>query len=75
MAAFIVFTRIRTHNPDELKLYSAQVPGVEAGAIQQFASMEAARAWYHSAPYQDASRHRFIGGDYSAVIVEGLAPS
>ena len=48
-------------------------PGVEGVAILEFASVDAAKAWYHAKPYQDASRHRYLGGDYSAVIVEGVA--
>jgi uncharacterized protein (DUF1330 family) len=97
MPAYIVFTRIRTRNPAELKLYAAQAPafmaghtvkrhanfgpcevlegpGVEGVAILEFASVEAAKAWYESPAYQEASRHRYLGGDYSAIVVEGLAP-
>jgi len=96
MTAYIVFTRIRTRNPAELKLYAEQAPVFMAGytvkrhanfgpcealegpevegvAILEFASLEAARAWYGSPAYQGASRHRYLGGDYSAVLVEGLA--
>ena len=46
-------------------------PGIEGVAILEFESVEAARAWYFSEAYQDASKHRWLGGDYSAVIVEG----
>jgi uncharacterized protein (DUF1330 family) len=45
--------------------------GVEGAAILEFPSFEAAQAWYRSPVYQEASRHRFLGGDYSAVIIEG----
>jgi uncharacterized protein (DUF1330 family) len=48
--------------------------GAESSAILEFESMEAARAWYHSPAYQAASEHRYIGGDYSVVLVEGAAP-
>jgi uncharacterized protein (DUF1330 family) len=46
-------------------------PGVESAAILEFPSMEEARNWYESPAYQAASQHRFKGGDYSAIIVEG----
>ena len=46
-------------------------PGVEGVAILEFESVAAAKAWYGSPAYQEASRHRYQGGDYSAVIVEG----
>jgi uncharacterized protein (DUF1330 family) len=47
-------------------------PGVESVAILEFPTMEAAQAWYRSPAYQEACRHRFQGGDYSAIIVEGV---
>ena len=98
MPAYIVFTRIRTRNPAELKRYAEQAPaflaghaitrlanfgpcevregpGLEGVAILEFPSIEAARAWYDSPAYQSASQHRYLGGDYSAVIVEGLPPA
>jgi uncharacterized protein (DUF1330 family) len=46
-------------------------PGVESAAILEFPSMEEARNWYESPAYQAASQHRFRGGDYSAIIVQG----
>jgi uncharacterized protein (DUF1330 family) len=48
---------------------------VEGVAIIQFPTFEEAKAWYESPAYQEASQHRFRGGDYNIVIVEGLAPS
>ena len=48
---------------------------VEGVAIIEFPTLEAAKAWYESPAYQDASQHRFRGGDYNIVIVDGLAPS
>ena len=96
MSAFIVFTRIRTRNPGELKLYAAEAPafmaghkvknhanfgpcevlegsGVEGAAILEFENTAAAKAWYHSPAYQTASQHRYLGGDYSAILVEGAS--
>jgi uncharacterized protein (DUF1330 family) len=46
---------------------------VEGVGILEFPTMKEARAWYNNPGYQDAARHRFMGGDYSAVIVEGVA--
>ncbi len=48
---------------------------VEGVAIIQFPTFEAAKAWYESPAYQEASQHRFRGGDYNIVIVEGVPPS
>lgn len=47
-------------------------PAIEGAVILEFPSMEAARAYYHSAGYQEALKHRFLGADYRAFIVEGL---
>jgi len=47
---------------------------VEAVAILEFPTFDEAKAWYASPVYQEASQHRFKGGDYSAVIVEGFSP-
>jgi uncharacterized protein (DUF1330 family) len=46
-------------------------PGIEGVAILEFPSLAEAKAWYASPAYQTASQHRFLGGDYSAVIVDG----
>src|SRR5258708_4402932 len=98
MAAYVVFTRVRTRNRAELDLYAKQAPaflvghnikwlahfgpcevvegpGVESVAILEFPTLAEAKAWYASPAYQEASRHRFMGGDYSAIIVEGAAPT
>jgi uncharacterized protein (DUF1330 family) len=48
---------------------------VEGVAISQCPTFEEAKAWYESPAYQDASQHRFRGGDYNVVIVEGLPPT
>ena len=48
-------------------------PGAESVAILEFPTLAEAKAWYDSPAYQDASRHRFQGGDYSVLIVEGPA--
>src|SRR5271154_4008929 len=45
---------------------------VEGVAIIEFPTFAEAKAWYESPAYQEASQHRFRGGDYNAVIVEGL---
>lgn len=48
---------------------------VEGVAIIQFPTFAEAKAWYESPAYQKASQHRFRGGDYDIVIVEGLPPT
>jgi uncharacterized protein (DUF1330 family) len=97
LAAYIIFTRLRTRNHSELDLYKKQAPvflaghsikwlanfgscevlegaAVEGVAILEFPTFAEAKAWYESPAYQEASLHRFNGGDYSAIIVEGVAP-
>jgi uncharacterized protein (DUF1330 family) len=98
MAAYVIITKTRTRNREELDLYAKQAPAFMAGhratflarfgacevregaavegvAIIEFPTIEEARAWYESPAYQEASQHRFQGGDYNVVIVEGLATS
>jgi uncharacterized protein (DUF1330 family) len=38
----------------------------------KFDSVDDARAWYHSAEYQDVVQHRKNAADYRVMIVEGL---
>jgi len=47
-------------------------PAIEGAVILEFASMEAARAYYHSEAYQTAVKHRFLAADYRVFIVEGI---
>ena len=49
-------------------------PGVEGIGILEFPTFAEAKAWYESPAYQEASLHRHLGGDYSAIIVEGVTP-
>lgn len=46
---------------------------VEGVAIIEFPTFAEAKAWYESPAYQEASQHRFRGGDYDIVIVEGMS--
>lgn len=46
-------------------------PNVEGVAILEFPTLDQAQAWYANPDYQKAARHRFMGGDYSFIIVEG----
>ncbi len=50
-------------------------PEAEGVVILRFPDRAAARAWYHSPAYQDAAQHRFEGGVYRAILVEGRPPS
>jgi uncharacterized protein (DUF1330 family) len=47
-------------------------PAIEGAVILEFPTLDAAKAYYNSAAYQDAAKHRFLGADYRAFIVEGL---
>ena len=40
--------------------------------IIEFPSMDAARKWYHSPEYQEASVFRKAGGEVETVVVEGV---
>lgn len=47
-------------------------PNVEAVFILEFPTYEEARAWYDSPLYREASKHRYLGGDFTAMIVDGV---
>jgi len=36
-----------------------------------FPSFEEAKAWHESAAYQEAAKHRFLGGDFRCILVDG----
>jgi uncharacterized protein (DUF1330 family) len=50
-------------------------PAIEGAVVLEFRSIEAVKAYYDRAAYQDAARHRFLGADYRAFIVEGIQPT
>ena len=56
-----------THGRTEI----VEGPAFEDIMMLEFPSFEEAKAWYHNAAYQAACEHRFKGGDYRAIIVEG----
>ena len=95
MPAYVVFTREKTRNADQLAKYKeltlqsfkehpAKVlarhgrqeilegPSAEDVLILQFETYEDAKAWYESPAYKAACLHRFQGGDYRAILTEGL---
>jgi uncharacterized protein (DUF1330 family) len=47
-------------------------PAIEGAVVLEFPTVEAAKTYYYSSPYQDAVKHRFLGADYRVFIVEGL---
>jgi len=47
-------------------------PPTEGTVIAEFPSMEAAKAWYDSPAYREVREHRFKGGAYRALLVEGV---
>jgi len=59
-----------------LAAYGAQEvldgPAPEGVVIAKFASMDAARAFYHRPDYQAAVKHRFLGADFRTIQVQGL---
>jgi uncharacterized protein (DUF1330 family) len=48
-------------------------PSVEGVSILEFPTLAEAKAWYSSPAYQEASEHRFRGGDYTSILVDGSA--
>jgi uncharacterized protein (DUF1330 family) len=52
---------------------TAEGAPVESLAILEFPTLAEARAWYTRPAYQSASMHRYQGGDYNAVIIEGAS--
>lgn len=44
----------------------------EGVAILEFPTYAEAKRWYESAAYQEASKHRHLGGDYRCLLVEGV---
>jgi uncharacterized protein (DUF1330 family) len=47
-------------------------PAIQGAVILEFPTVEAARAYYYSAAYQGAVRHRFLAADYLVFLVEGI---
>ena len=43
-------------------------------SILEFPTLADAKAWYSDPDYKEASQHRFRGGDYTAVLIDGSAP-
>ena len=48
-------------------------PATEDVLLAVFPSFEDAKAWHESPAYQEACRHRFNGGDFRCILVEGTA--
>jgi len=46
--------------------------GAEGVVILEFPDIEAARAWYHSAAYQEAVKFRHAGSESQAFLVQGV---
>jgi uncharacterized protein (DUF1330 family) len=64
------------HSLKPLALYgnheTLEGPAIQGAVILEFPTMEAARAYYYSAAYQEAVRHRFLAADYRVFLVEGI---
>lgn len=53
-------------------LTTLEGPAAEAVAILEFQTLDAAKAWYESAGYQQALEHRKRGSTSRAFIIEGI---
>jgi uncharacterized protein (DUF1330 family) len=40
--------------------------------LAEFPSFEDAKAWHESPAYKEACQHRFKGGDFRCILVEGV---
>jgi uncharacterized protein (DUF1330 family) len=54
------------------KVRSTDGPATDGAIIKEFATFEAAEAWYDSHAYQEAVVHRFAGADYQTFIIQGV---
>jgi uncharacterized protein (DUF1330 family) len=54
------------------KIRSTDGPASDGAIIKEFATFEAAEAWYDSPAYQEAVIHRFAGADYQTFIIQGV---
>ena len=46
-------------------------PSSSRVVILEFPTFEAAKAWHDSPAYQQIAEHRYKGGDYRCIVVEG----
>ncbi len=64
------------HEMKILAAYGKQLvpegPQTEGTVIIEFPTMEAAMAWYDGPAYREVREHRFKGGKYRAVLVQGV---
>jgi uncharacterized protein (DUF1330 family) len=47
-------------------------PTPEGVFIFSFPSLKEAKTWYDSPAYKEARKHRFLGADYRAILVESV---
>lgn len=47
-------------------------PDLEGVVILEFPTFDEAKAWYDSPAYREVRQHRFRGGEYRVMIVEGV---
>lgn len=48
-------------------------PPTEGTVIIEFPSMAAAKAWYDGPAYRKVREHRFKGGSYRVLVIEGVS--
>jgi len=72
-ASFLAGHEIKWLAPFGRPFEVVEGPGAEGVALLEFPTLAAARACNTSPAYQKASEHRFRGGDYGAMIVDGAA--
>jgi len=72
-----VLATLAEHEVKVLALYGShedlEGSSTEGTAILEFPSIDAAKAWYDSGPYQKVREHLFKGATYRVTLVEGAA--
>jgi uncharacterized protein (DUF1330 family) len=65
------------HNMKALARYGAfrmtEGEPIEGAVVIEFPTFAEAEAWYDSPAYQEAVKHRFLGGKYRTFIIEGVS--
>ncbi|MGE3301555.1 MAG: DUF1330 domain-containing protein [Hyphomonadaceae bacterium] len=54
------------------RIEALEGPKPENCVILEFPTLEAAKAWYSSPGYQEATKQRLKAGEYRVMIVEGV---
>lgn len=71
MPAYLIAICRSVSDRQGLEDYWANVGPVEGVVLIEFPSMDAAKAWYTSAAYQEVKRYRQGAAEFELIIVDG----